>query len=139
MTPFAWQSNQAIFFCFPPKLCFQDLIQGWILKPNLASIIKEQSVHLHSRAQLFVTPWTAVPQASLSITNSQSLLKLMSIESVMPSNHLILCQIHSKESCALHEISLIISPENRILKFSNWTDGILIPSVLRMFITILPC
>ena len=37
------------------------------------------------------TPWTAAPQASLSITNSQSLLKLRSIESVMPSNHLILC------------------------------------------------
>ena len=41
--------------------------------------------------QLFVTPWTAAHQASLSITNSQSLLKLMSIKSVMPSNHLILC------------------------------------------------
>ena len=40
----------------------------------------------------FVTPWTAARQASLSITNSRSLLKLMSIESVMPSNHLILCR-----------------------------------------------
>ena len=49
------------------------------------------SVQLFSRVQLFVTPWTAARQASLSITNSQSLLKLMSIESVMPSNHLILC------------------------------------------------
>ena len=44
-----------------------------------------------SRVQLFVTPWTAARQASPSITSSQSLLKLMSIESVMPSNHLILC------------------------------------------------
>ena len=44
-----------------------------------------------SRVWLFVTLWTAACQASLSITNSQSLLKLMSIESVMPSNHLILC------------------------------------------------
>ena len=43
-----------------------------------------------SRVRLFATPWTAAHQASLSITNSQSLLKLMSIESVMPSNHLIL-------------------------------------------------
>ena len=43
-----------------------------------------------SRVQLFATPWTAAHQASLSITNSWSLLKLMSIESVMPSNHLIL-------------------------------------------------
>ena len=41
--------------------------------------------------RLFVTPWTAARQASLSITNSQSLLKLMSIELVMPSNYLILC------------------------------------------------
>ena len=44
-----------------------------------------------SRVQLFATPCTAACQASLSITNSQSLLKLMSIESVMPSNHLIIC------------------------------------------------
>ena len=44
-----------------------------------------------SRVRLFVTPWTAACQASLSITNSQSLLKLMSIKSVMLSNHLILC------------------------------------------------
>ena len=44
-----------------------------------------------SHVRLFATPWTAAHQASLSITNSQSLLKLMSVESVMPSNHLILC------------------------------------------------
>ena len=44
-----------------------------------------------SPVQLSVTPWTAARQASLSITNSQNLLKLMSIESVVPSNHLILC------------------------------------------------
>ena len=49
------------------------------------------SVQWLSHVQLFATPWTAVCQASLSISNSQSLLKLMSIESVMPSNHLILC------------------------------------------------
>ena len=49
------------------------------------------SVQSLSCVQLFVTPWTAACQASLSITNSRSLLKLMSIESVMPSNHLILC------------------------------------------------
>ena len=46
-----------------------------------------------SRVQLFATPWTAAHQASLSITNSQSLLKLMSVELVMPSNHLILCRL----------------------------------------------
>ena len=50
-----------------------------------------QSVQLLSPVQLFVTPWTAAHQASLSITNSSSSPKLTSIESVMPSNHLILC------------------------------------------------
>ena len=50
------------------------------------------SVQSLSRVQLFATPWTAACQASLSITNSWSLHKLMSIESVMPSNHLILCR-----------------------------------------------
>ena len=50
-----------------------------------------QSVQLLTHVQLFATPWTVARQASLSITNSRSLLKLMSIKSVMPSNHLILC------------------------------------------------
>ena len=53
--------------------------------------VQLSSVHSLSRVQLFVTPWTAARQASLSITNSQSLPKLVSIELVMPSNHLILC------------------------------------------------
>ena len=55
------------------------------------SISQFSSVQSLNRVWLFVTPWTAALQASLSITNSQSLLKLMSIELVMPSNHLILC------------------------------------------------
>ena len=59
-------------------------------KPILFKI-RFSSVQSLSCVQLFATPWTAAHQASLSITNSQSLLKLMSIESVMPSNHLILC------------------------------------------------
>ena len=50
-------------------------------------------VQLLCHVQLFVTPWAAAHQASLSITNSQSLLKLMSIESVMPSNYVILCHL----------------------------------------------
>ena len=50
------------------------------------------SVQLLNHVRLFGTPWTAAHQASLSITNSRSFLKLMSIESVMPSNHLILCR-----------------------------------------------
>ena len=54
-------------------------------------IVQFSSVHFLSHVQLFATPWTAACQASLSITNSQSLLKPMSIELVIPSNHLILC------------------------------------------------
>ena len=53
--------------------------------------IPTQSVQLLSRVRLFATPWTAASQASLSITNSWSLLKLISVELVMPFNHLILC------------------------------------------------
>ena len=52
--------------------------------------VQFSSVQSHSHVRLFVTPWTAARQASLSITNSWSLLKFMSIELVMPSNHLIL-------------------------------------------------
>ena len=54
----------------------------------------EYSVQLLSCVRLFATPWTAALQASLSITNSQSLLKLMSVALVMPSNHLVLCHPH---------------------------------------------
>ena len=54
--------------------------------------VESGSVQSLSRVRLFVTPWIAAQQASLSITNSQSLLKLMSIKSVMPSSHLILCR-----------------------------------------------
>ena len=62
-----------------------------------------------SRVQLFVTPWTAARQASLSINNSWSLLKFISIESVMPSNHLILC----------HPLLLLLPIFPRIRVFSN--------------------
>ena len=55
-------------------------------------INKFSSVQSLSHVLLFATPWTAARQASLSITHSRSLPKLMSIESVMPSNHLILCR-----------------------------------------------
>ena len=63
----------------------------------LVSVVQQNesaisSVQLLSRVQFFATPWTAARQASLFITNSRNLLKLMSIESVMPSNHLILCR-----------------------------------------------
>ena len=67
-----------------------------IIKSKLPRIHRQveelfTSVQSISRVQFFATPWTAAHQASLSMTNSQSLPKLMSIELVMPSNHLILC------------------------------------------------
>ena len=68
-----------------------------------------QSVQSLSRVRLFATPWIAAHQASLSITNFQSLLKLMSIELVMPSNHLILC----------HPLLLLPSIFPSIRVFSN--------------------
>ena len=55
-------------------------------------MLQFSSVQSLSGVQLFATPWTAACQASVSITNSRSLLKPISIESVMPSNHLILCR-----------------------------------------------
>ena len=55
-------------------------------------LIVSQSVQSLSRVRLFATPWIAARQASLTITNSQSLLKAMPIKSVMPSSHLILCR-----------------------------------------------
>ena len=61
---------------------------NWEIRFDINTLSSVQSV---SRGQLFATPWTTALQASLSITNSWSLLKLMSIELVMPSNHLILC------------------------------------------------
>ena len=67
------------------------------------------SVQSLSHVRLFVTPWTAACQASLSISNSRSLLKLMSIESVMASNHLILC----------HPLLLLPSIFPSIRVFSN--------------------
>ena len=62
-------------------------------KSSTGECLDMTSVQSLSHVQLFVTPWIAPHQASLSITNSQSLPKLKSIESVMPSNHLILCHL----------------------------------------------
>ena len=67
------------------------------------------SVQSLSRVWLFATPWITAHQASLSITNSRSLLKLMSIESVMPSSHLILC----------HPLLLLPSIPPSVRVFSN--------------------
>ena len=107
-----------------------------------------------SRVQLFETPWTAACQASLSITNSQSLLKLMPIESVMTSNHIILChslllppsifpsiRVFSNES-VLHirwpkywSFSFSISPSNEypgLISFRmDWLDLLAVQGTLK--------
>ena len=112
------------------------------------------SVQSLSHVWLFVTPWTTAYQASLSITNSQGLLKLMSIESVMVSNHLILChhllllpsiftsiRTISKES-VLHirwpkywSFSLNISPSNEysgLISFRiDWLDLLAVQGTLK--------
>ena len=83
MSPPSWTSLPFPTPLHPtPCLCFNN----WIL-----SYYQFSSVQLLSRVWLFVTPWVTAHQASLSITNSQSSPKLMSIESVMTFNHLILC------------------------------------------------
>ena len=112
------------------------------------------SIQSLSRVQLYVTAWTAARQVSLSITNSQSLFRLMSIESVMPSNRLILChslllppsifpriRVFSKES-VLHirwpkywSFSFSISPSNEhsgLISFRmDWLDPLAVQETLK--------
>ena len=115
------------------------------------------SVQLFSHVWLFVTPWAAARQASLSITNSRVLLKLMSTESVMPSNHLILCRplllppsifpsirVFYNESvlCIMWpkywSFSFIISPSNeysRLISFRmDWLDLLAVQGTLKSFL-----
>ena len=73
------------------SFAFQEQILPFTTSPLFKLRIQISSVLSLSHFWLFATPWTTAHQASLPITNSWSLLKLMSIESVMPSNHLILC------------------------------------------------
>ena len=92
LTPWAISSTHFIIHSwFLNHLSIYPSIYPSIHVLLLIIYIQFSSIQLLSRVQLFTTPWTPASQASLSITNSQSLLKLMSIEAVMPSNHLILC------------------------------------------------
>ena len=89
---FLWYSS-FFFFNFYFVLGCSQLAMLWSFQVNSEGTQSYRFVVVQSlsRVQLFGTPWTAALQASLFITNSCSLLKLMSIESVMPSNHLIFC------------------------------------------------
>ena len=84
-----WNHNDAILWIL---ILHQLISQTCIVKSSMSSRVLFSSVQSLSHVQLFVTPWTAACQASLSITNFQNLLKLMSMESVMPFNHLVLCR-----------------------------------------------
>ena len=127
-----------------------DLIWLW----SISLSIQFSSVQSLSRVQLLGTPWTATCQTSLSITNSQSLFKFMSIESVMPFNHLILChpllllpsifpsiRVFSNESI-LHirwpkhwSFSFNISPSNEysgLISFRmDWLDLLVVQGTLK--------
>ena len=80
-----WQSEQ-----WPLEMGLDVELRN-VTEAELQKAFPNSSVQSLSRVPLFETPWTAAHQASLSITNSQSLLKFMSTQLVMPSNHLILC------------------------------------------------
>ena len=124
------------------------------MKSSKVVRVSISSVQSFSRVQLFVTPWTAARQASLSITNSQSLFKLMPIDSVMPSNHLSLChhllllpsifpsiRVFTKESVVCirwpkyWSFSLNISPSDKysgLISFRmNWLDLLTIQGILK--------
>ena len=73
-----------------------------------------------SHVRLFATPWTAACQASLSITSSRSLLKLMSIESVMPSSHLILCHPLLLLPSIFHSISVFSNESALCIRWPNY-------------------
>ena len=88
------QKGRLLSLGLPVRICLIKVARPWTFRSFLLQISLRQSfVVAQSRSpiQLFATPWTAAHQASLSFTVSQSLLKFMSIESVMLSKHLILC------------------------------------------------
>ena len=90
----AQESNQDLLHCrqILYQLSYQGIPVCFLLLPNnIPLYVCISSVQLLSHVRLFATPWTAAHQASLSITNCWSLPKPMSIKSVIPSNHLILC------------------------------------------------
>ena len=143
-------------------MCYTTLTKYRIKVIQSYQSVQFSSIQSLSHVWLFATPWTTARQACLSITNSWSLLKLMSIESVMPSNHLIFChpllllppmppsiRVFSNES-ALHirwpkywSFSFNVSPSNEhpgLISFRmDWLDllGSGIPISFRIFHSLL--
>ena len=155
-----WKSQQwpndwkrSVFIPIPKNDNDKECSNYWKIA-FISQSSKFSSVQSLSRVRLFATPWTAAPLASLSITNSRSLPKLMQIESVMPSNHLILScpllllpsifpsiRVFSNES-ALHiswlkywSFSFNISPSNEHLRFislrMDWLDLLAVQGTLK--------
>ena len=131
-----------------------DWATNTLTEQNVSHVNVFSSVQSLSHVRLFATPWTAAHHTSLSITNSQSFLKLLSIESVMPSNHLILCRpllllssiflsirIFSKESVLCirwpkyWSFSFSISPPNEyseLISFrTDWSDLLAVQGTLK--------
>ena len=146
--------TQSIYMQKLSSFMFNINILYWV-RLILPKMVQFSSVQLLSHVQLFATPWTAAFQASLSITNSQSLLKLMSIKSVMPCNHLILrypllllpslfprIRVFSNESVLCirwpkySSFSFSISPSNEysgLISFRmDWLDLLAVQGALKM-------
>ena len=120
------------------SLGLQRIRHDWVTslihfsKLRVADLRKMQmrlsSVQWLRHVWLFVTPWTAACQASLSITNSWSLLRLISIESVMPSNHLILCHLLLLPPSIFPSIRVFSNEVAKVLEFQlqhrsfQWTS-----------------
>ena len=79
-------------YTYHVSILFQIIFPFRLLQNIEQTSLSDQNHQLLSRVRLFATPWIAARQASLSITNSRSSLRLMTIESVTPSSHLILCR-----------------------------------------------
>ena len=145
-------------FNFGSGTLFQRIYTSFVVRtPTSLREFQFSSVQSLSHVRLFVTQWTVARQASLSITNSRSLLKLMSIELVMPSNHLILCylrllqpsivpsiRVFSKESVLrirwpkYWSFSFSISPSNEYSGLISFrTDWFYLLAVQRTLISLL--
>ena len=144
-----------IYIClWKPRKQMVSSRHNAVLIETVYKLYKNSSVRSLSRARLFATPWIAAQQASLSIANSQSSLKLMSIELVMPSSHLILCRpllllppippsirVFSNESTLsmrwpeYWSFSLSISPSNEhpgLISFRvDWLDLLAVQGTLK--------